>query len=756
MRHKLIYFMPYVLICIFLGLISFNSFAQTGELQGKVSDADSGEGIPFANVSTIVNGTQVGVQTDFDGFYTLKPLPVGTYTIEVSYVGYQIHKTNDVLVEADKITFLDVKMKENVALLESVVIQEYKVPLLKRITKRSRKKNRKKRKKQKKQKSVVVTGSKHERVSKPLLKADKTATGATVTKQQIQSLPTRDVQSIAGNTAGVYEAGKESNIKDSKEAKPNNGKNPKSVDKKSEVLAHPNFENHFVDIQKEALSTFSIDVDKAYYSQLRSLINMGYKPNINDIRIEEMINYFNYQYPQPTNQYPFSINTEISQCPWENKHELVLIGLQGKKMDNGQLPPQNLVFLIDVSGSMSDANKLPLVQEAFQLLVQEMRPQDKVSIVTYAGQAGVALQPTAGNQADKINQAITTLRSGGSTAGAQGILTAYELAKKNFNRKGNNRVILATDGDFNVGVSSNEELVKLIEKERKYGIYLSVLGFGSGNYRDGKMEELSNHGNGNYAYIDNIKEAEKVLVKEMSGTLQTIARDVKLQIEFNPAKVAAFRLIGYQNRMLEKEDFNDQTVDAGEIGAGHSVTALYEIIPVGQAVPKNWQENELTLVADVQKEEGSEQTAEKTPKKAVDEQGSRKVDPLKYQLPKSEATANSQGKLQLSSAANTDEVLTVKVRYKSLKGKKHYKFNDVLKAPKSSQKSMKNASNNLKWASTVANFGLLLQNSRYKGNFAYKDLIKQAKKVVNAKKQAKIDVYYEQQLLDLIEQASKL
>jgi len=340
-------------------------------------------------------------------------------------------------------------------------------------------------------------------------------------------------------------------------------------------------ENKFLTANQNPLSTFSIDVDQAAYSNVRRFLQSGTMPPKGAVRIEEMINYFDYDYASPQNDDPMAIFTEIAACPWNERHRLVHIGLKGKEVATDNLPPANLVFLVDVSGSMEEANKLPLVQASMKLLADQLREKDKVSIVVYAGAAGLVLPPTSGQNKTAIKEAIDNLHAGGSTAGAEGISLAYKLAKENFMKTGNNRIILATDGDFNVGISSDDELVTMIEAERKTGVFLTVLGFGMGNYKDNKMQQLADKGNGNHAYIDNLNEAKKVLVKEFGSTLFTIANDVKLQVEFNPSKVQSYRLIGYENRMLQKEDFNDDKKDAGELGAGHTVTALYEIIPAG-------------------------------------------------------------------------------------------------------------------------------------------------------------------------------
>jgi Ca-activated chloride channel family protein len=437
-------------------------------------------------------------------------------------------------------------------------------------------------------------------------------------------------------------------------------------------------ENIFHDAIKNPLSTFSIDVDAASYSNVRRFINNGQRPPKDAVRIEEMVNYFDYSYEQPKDDHPFSVLTEISQAPWNNKHKLVHIGLQGKKISTEKLPPSNLVFLIDVSGSMNDPNKLPLLKTSFKMLVEQLRPQDHVAIVVYAGAAGLVLEPTPGDDKKRINEALDRLEAGGSTAGGAGINLAYAVAKEHFVKNGNNRVILATDGDFNVGESSNASMERLIEGKRKDGIFLTVLGFGMGNYKDSKMEILADKGNGNYAYIDNISESRKVLVNEFGGTLFTIAKDVKLQIEFNPAKVKAYRLIGYENRMLKSEDFNNDKKDAGELGSGHTVTALYEIIPAG-----------------------------------VDSEF-YKIDDLKYQTTKVEP-----------SAANSKELMTIKLRYK----KPDEEVSKLIVHPlQDSNIPLAKTSDNFRWSASVAAFGMLLRDSEYVKNFTYDEVVQMAQR----------------------------
>ena len=431
-------------------------------------------------------------------------------------------------------------------------------------------------------------------------------------------------------------------------------------------------ENGFKDPLKDALSTFSIDVDAASYSNVRRYINNGSLPPKDAVRIEEMINYFDYNYAQPTSKDPINILTELAPAPWNPQHRLVQIGLKAKTIATDNLPASNLVFLIDVSGSMNSANKLPLLVSSLKLLTDQLRAKDKVAIVVYAGQSGLVLPSTPGDAKTSIKDALNKLSAGGSTAGRAGLQLAYKVASENFITGGNNRIILATDGDFNVGISSDDEMQKLIEQKRKSGIFLTVLGYGMGNYKDSKMEVLADKGNGNYAYIDNINEARKVLVNEFGGTLFTVAKDVKLQVEFNPAKVQAYRLIGYENRLLKDEDFNDDQKDAGEMGSGHTVTALYEIIPVG-----------------------------------VKSSFAPKVDELKYQKPN-----------KTQSAYDGDEMLTVKIRYKlpdqETSKKMQLSINDNLKT---------STSDNFRFAAALAEFGMLLRQSDFKQNSSFEQVI---------------------------------
>ncbi|MCB1025293.1 MAG: VWA domain-containing protein [Acidobacteria bacterium] len=430
-------------------------------------------------------------------------------------------------------------------------------------------------------------------------------------------------------------------------------------------------ENPFLETSRAPLSTFSIDVDTASYSNVRRYINQGSLPPKDAVRIEELVNYFDYDYPQPIGGVPFSVKTEVAKTPWNSNHKIVQIGLQGKNVSLDNLPPSNLVFLLDVSGSMNEPNKLPLLKNSLRILVDQLTSKDKVAIVAYAGASGLVLPSTSASNKNEILSALNRLEAGGGTNGGEGIELAYKVARENFVAGGNNRVILATDGDFNVGLDSDEELVKLVEEKRKSNIFLSVFGFGSGNLNDSMMEKLSNKGNGNYAYIDSNQEARKALGNQIAGTLYTIAKDVKIQVEFNPAKVAGYRLIGYENRVLADRDFNDDKKDAGEIGAGISVTALYEIVPFGGKIENPG------------------------------------IDELKY------------SKVTPSGSNFNDELMTVKLRYKEPRDEKSKLLSiGVLDR----DQPIESASNNLKFAAAVAQFGLILRDSRYKGTSTFQNV----------------------------------
>src|SRR5512133_1173544 len=493
-------------------------------ITGIVVDSENN---PLAGVNVLIQGTTRGTVTDMNGAFPIE-VPGENAVLIFSFIGYE---TEQVKVQSSG--NLMVMMTESISSLQEVVVTGY------------------------------ATAKKAE------------AAGA--------------VSTISGDAL----QGRVSGVKVRGAAAPRTNVSRKSYANCPPV---PEFntegysaihENGFKSPLKEPLSTFSIDVDAASYSNVRRFINEGRKPVPDAVRIEEMINYFDYEYPQPHNGHPFSIVYELGECPWNSDNRLLHIGLQGEKMMTNEIPASNLVFLIDVSGSMDYPNKLPLLKKAMKLLVSQLREQDRVAMVVYAGSSGLVLPSTSGDQKERINAALDRLQAGGSTAGSAGLKLAYETAEENYMKNGNNRIILATDGDFNVGPSSNAEMERMIELYMNKGIFISVTGFGMGNYKDDKMEIIADKGNGNYAYIDNLMEAKKVFVNEFSSTLYTIAKDVKIQIEFNPAYVKEYRLVGYENRMLNEEDFDNDKKDAGELGAGHTVTALYEIVPAGGKDEKN-------------------------------------------------------------------------------------------------------------------------------------------------------------------------
>lgn len=637
-------------------LASFISLAQQTptsncSIYGKITDGSTAEEIPFANIILFQNDTvKIATTTsDMAGNYYFKKLSSGKYKLQTVYVGYTKNVVSKITVADNKPTQVNVKLSGN-QVLEEVQVISYNQPVMDMDTK----------------------------------------SGVTITRSEYQHMAAKNMNSVAGTTAGAYKKSKEGyHIRGGRTNAEYNTEEYGRI-----------YDNEFKDSKKDPLSTFSIDVDKASYSNVRRFITQNQLPQADAVRIEEMINYFSYNYPKPTNNQPFSITTEYTDCPWNKNHQLIHIGLQGKEIAMDNLPANNLVFLLDVSGSMESEDKLPLLKSGLRLLVEQMRPQDKVAIVVYAGAAGVVLPSTSGEHKDRIYDALEKLQAGGSTAGGEGILLAYKTAKDNFMNKGNNRIILATDGDFNVGVSSDGELTRLIEEKREEGVFLSVLGFGTGNYKDSKMEQLADKGNGNYAYIDNILEAKKVLVKEMGGTLLTIAKDVKLQIEFNPAKVKAYRLVGYENRLLNNEDFNDDKKDAGELGSGHTVTAIYEIIPASST----------ELVAS--------------------------IDNLKYQ------------QVAAHPASESNEVMTIKFRYKEPKESTSQLISHIVLDKKTPFSA---ATENCKFAVSVAEFGMLLRDSKFKGDSDFKHIIALAKE-----SKGKDEEGYRAEFIRLVEMAELL
>jgi Ca-activated chloride channel family protein len=645
-----------ILIVLLVSSLSLAQ-AQTKTIKGVVSDVEG----PLPGVQILVKGTTNGAKTDFDGRYSIKASSKDVLVFR--FVGM---KTKEEKV--GKRILINVLMEEDSNVLEEVVIADYA----------NQSRRHKSRINQKMSAPIAIASPSISRDSKkeatnsnqknPLYIVD----GKPVTTKfnaVIKTIDSDDIKSVKvlKSEAATKLYGR-SAINGCVIITTKKGNYQiKYQDSYAEIK-----ENQFEHVFTSPLSTFSIDVDKAAYSNIRRMINNGQEITADAVKIEEMINYFDYNYPQPQGKHPFSINTELVKTPWNANSKLIKIGLQGKTFDNQDLPPSNLTFLIDVSGSMGARNKLPLLKKAFKLLVNQLRKEDRVSIVVYAGAAGVVLEPTSGNKKEKILNALNDLNSGGSTAGGQGIELAYKLAEKNFKKKGNNRVILATDGDFNVGRSSNKDMEKLIEEKRKSGVFLSVLGFGYGNYKDDKLEILADKGNGNHAYIDTMQEAQKVFGKEFGGTLYTIAKDVKIQVEFNPNKVKAYRLIGYENRLLNDEDFIDDTKDAGELGSGHTVTALYEIIPVG-----------------------------------MESKFLNKIHDLKY-------TKNSNTSFQ-------DELVTVKFRYKKPDGKKSIEMEKVV-----IDKVVK-PSSDMSFASSIALFGMCLRKSKFSNEANFDDVIRLAK-----------------------------
>lgn len=671
-----------ILFAIICCLITISSYAQTTSLSGKVTDSVTNEPVMFASVALYLEGALwSGAEADLDGNYHFNDLNPGIYDIKVSFIGYQPLQIEDVIVYEGQHNIVDLSITEGVVMDEIEVIG-YREPLIKR---------------------------------------DNTTQGSTVTSEEIKNLPTRSINGLAKTSAGVGSSdGRDLNIRggrskattyyidgvavkgnlipDSKTIKKAERKGRKlnkkaHKEKKStpEILPIPSTEdydyiaeNGFLSTKNEPLSTFSIDVDRASYSNLRRFINNNQMPPLDAVRVEEMVNYFHYDYEQPRDKDPFSITTEYTTCPWNKKNTLLHIGIQGKDVDLKDIPDANLVFLVDVSGSMHSDNKLPLVKESLKMLVRKLRPSDRIALVTYAGSTRMVLPSTPVSKVPAILAAIDALGAGGSTAGASGIKLAYETARKFFIKNGNNRVLLATDGDFNVGVSSDSELQRIIEKEREDGVFLSVLGYGTGNYKDNKMQILADKGNGNHAYIDNIKEAEKVLIEEMASTLYTIAKDVKIQIEFNPAEVAEYRLVGYENRLLANEDFNDDKKDAGELGAGHTVTAIYEIKTKARKQKKN-----------------------------------KAVDALKYQTDHN-SSPNFKG-----------ELATIKLRYKKPDGNKSKLITETIS---NETRKLEETSDNLRWAASIAQFGLTIRNSKYVKKKDYPSIIANAEAAMGVDK----------------------
>jgi Ca-activated chloride channel homolog len=672
-----------VWLCLIAGALAAIFFAasttaeNTGNIMGTVCDSQTGLPIPGARV--MIDSTSMGALVNpNDGSYEILNVKPGIYNLVSDCIGYNKITMTGVIVIADSTTIADFKLVAEAVKVGDIIVCATAPTITKEVS-----------------------------------------SAARISSAQLNSLPVTTIEGVLKSQAGIVSQGGAIHVRGSRAGEIGlvddgvlikdqlggyggvniGGSDPNQVSRLSpnpspqsggsvnfSTQQYQNafnteqynriYDNSFLDPRDNPLSTFSIDVDAASYSNVRRFINNGQLPPPDAVRTEEMINYFEYNYRQPDGDSPFSITTDISACPWNINNKLMLIGIQGDKGDRENLAPSNLVFLIDISGSMADNDKLPLIKKAFKMLVRQLNEQDRIAIVVYASTTGLLLPSTPGNCKDRINSAIDQLQADGCTAGGAGMQLAYQTAREYFRKSANNRVIWATDGDFNVGPSSDEEMVRMIEQRRDQGIFLTILGFGEGNLKDSRMEQIADKGNGNYYYIDGIQEANRVFGSQLQGTLFTIAKDVKLQVEFNPARVQAYRLIGYENRLMAEEDFNNDTKDAGEIGCGHSVTALYEIIP---------SENNCYPPM---------------------------VDELKYQKPKPEYGYSS-----------SDELLTVKIRYKEPDGKVSKKI-EIPVVDK--RRPFVSASDNLRFAAAVAEFAMMLRDSQYKGNLTYTQIISTA------------------------------
>ena len=570
----------------------------TGRIEGRVTDAESGQLLHEAQVDVI--GKIFGALTSQAGYYALPNVPVGEHTVRVRFIGYAAQE-RQVTVTVGRTAVADFALQVDVSGLGAVLGMP----------------------------SVDVS-------------------------KMREAIPVGGVaQVLEARVPGVKSIGP-------------------PPDPSTESYARI-VENDFRLVSASPLSTFAIDVDRASYANIRRFIQDGERPPIDAVRIEEMINYFPYEWDDVSGDRPFAVATEVSQAPWKREHRLVRIGLHAPSIDMRDLPPSNLVFLLDVSGSMDEPNKLPLLQSAFAMLAGQLRPEDRVTVMTYSNEVCLALPSTSGDRKHEILTTIERLRAGGGTAGGPALQFAYDIAREHRVDGGNNRIILATDGDFNIGPSSDAEMVELVEREREAGTHLTVLGFGTGNLKDSKMEQIADNGNGNFHYVDGLLEARKVLIEEAGGTLLTVAKDVKLQVEFNPARVAGYRLLGYENRLLANEDFNDDTRDAGELGAGHTVTALYEVVPAGTEVP-------------------------------------RTVDELRYQPEPDDPPLSD----------FDDEMMYVKVRYKDRDGTKSRLLEHAV------ADRIGTGSADLRFAAAVAGFGMLLRDSDHAGDLTLDDVMKLA------------------------------
>lgn len=682
-------------------LICFVSLAQERTISGIVSDETKQ---PLPGVTVLNQNTKTSVYTNFDGQYIIQA-KTGDMLV-ISFIGYKSQSQ-----KVQNSNTINIKLLPDNQTLNEVVVVGYGVSSSEYEDRSYARAERRREKKDAQALKGKVAGIQvqnsmgYSAMPSPTVAIRGTASvspknepmyiidGVPAKANQMAKINPNDIDNVSvlkDQAATSIYGSKASNgvvvISTKNEIYKNLSE--KELDKKLNIMPIPAeptqedydafVENAFESPKTAPLSTFSIDVDNASYTNIRRFLNNGQQVPKDAVRVEEMVNFFKYTYPQPKNEHPFSINTEVSDSPWNKNNKILKIGLQGKNIPTNDLPASNLVFLIDVSGSMSDMNKLPLLKQSLKILVNELRAKDKVAIVVYAGAAGMVLPPTSGDEKKTIIDALDKLQSGGSTAGGAGIELAYKTATENFIKGGNNRVILATDGDFNVGSSSNSDMEKLIEEKRKTGVFLTCLGYGMGNYKDSKMEILADKGNGNYAYIDNIQEANRFLGKEFKGSMFAIAKDVKIQIEFNPKQVQAYRLIGYENRKLRPEDFKNDAIDAGELGSNHTVTALYEIIPAGVK---------------------SDYLAEQP-------------DPLKYT--KTETTSNNY----------SNELATIKFRYKKPDGDKSIEMVQVIE---NKSVALDKASDDMKFSSAVAWFGLKLRDSKLIADKSSEEIVKLAK-----------------------------
>lgn len=632
--------------------------SEVGSITGIVTANDSSK-TPLAYANVIVVGTNLGAMSLADGSFTIPGVPPGKYTVKALMMGYKALEKKNVVVKAGAVVTVGFRLTETIVCKTQVILVTSDKPMV----------------------EVTESGI----ISMP-----------STSSERLEAMPIDNVLEAVGLKAGISKSGAGTHVRggrsghqrDQRQRRPRRTRTPQpesTIERLHEPGTfntenyRPIIDNEFLEVLNNPESTFSIDVDAASYTNVRRFLNTGQLPARGAVRIEEMVNYFSYDYPEPDGKVPFTITTDAWPCPWNKGNRLARIALQGKRLSYKNLPPTNLVFLLDVSGSMKPGNKLPLVRETMLLLLDHLRKRDRVAIVVYAGEAGLVLESTPGNKKDVICKAIRDLRAGGSTAGAAGIKLAYQVAAENLKKDGINRVILATDGDFNVGTSNDAELVKLMEKERERGIFLTILGFGTGNLEDERMERIADNGNGHYAYVDNISEARRLFIDDVGATLYTIAKDVKIQVEFNPAHVSAYRLIGYENRMLKREDFDNDRKDAGELGAGHSVTAFYEIVPTA--------ENEVST-----SDAGSIYIAVG-------------VNPGAWDRP---------------------ELLTVKFRYKPPKKEKSILLTRELRDEGG---DFRDAPGDVVFAAAVVEFGLILRDSEFKANASINHVLTAARSV---------------------------